>query len=77
MLAIGVEREVMLCILEEVKSEIKHNGICNNERALLFHQLGTIHGLFGNSHKQRIAWQEALELDPKSDMIRESLKSLE
>jgi len=73
----GVGPEIIFSILVEVETEIRNNGTCKNERALLFHQLGTIHGLRGDKSQQEIAWQQAHELDPSSEMIRESLKSLE
>jgi len=71
-----VDQETLLIVLEEVKSEIRFNGICAKEKAQLFHELGSIHGLLGNSAEQRGAWEEALKLDPDNYIVKLSLKKL-
>ena len=68
--------EAVFFSLQEVQREIKSNGTSKKERALLFHQLGSLHMLLGNRSSQWIAWLKAIALDPKSSMIKESLKSL-
>ena len=76
MVVANVGRETVLSVLQEVENEIRRDGICTKEKALLFHQLGSIHGLMGEKKQQEFAWQQALKLDPGSEMIRASLKSL-
>ena len=66
----------ILEVLQEVETEIRNDGICPQQKALLYHELGSIHGLMGDKNQQKGAWQKALELDPRSEMIMASLKSL-
>ncbi len=72
-----VSREVLLQVIVEIKGEIRCNGISRQEKAQLFHGLGSIYGLIGQKAEQKSAWQQAQELDPESEIIRASLKSLE
>jgi len=72
-----IPASILFTVLEEVESEIKLNGISLQEKAGLFHQLGSIYGLLGDEIKQKNAWQQAQNLAPNNEMIRASLKSLE
>lgn len=77
MLECGIAPETILLALEEVEKEIRNNGKCLKERAWLFHQLGSIHGLMGDLAQQKDAWEQALKLDPDNETLKASLKSLE
>jgi hypothetical protein len=72
---VGLEEAVVFA-LEEVQLEIKANGISRQEKAMLFHQLGSLHMLKGNKGRQIFSWLKAILLDPKNPMIKGSLKSL-
>ena len=72
----GLNEEILIIVLKEIEREIRYDGICPKEKAQLFHQLGAIHGLMGDPHQQKIAWEEAKRLDPNNQMITSSLKSL-
>ncbi len=71
-----VDPQQLLEVLEEVESEIRNNGIGSKEQAMLYHQLGSIHGLMGDSCQQQFAWRQAQKLDPENKIILSSLKSL-
>ena len=72
-----VGRGVILKSLQEVKTEIRDNGVCSCEQASLLHQLGSLYGLLGKTEKQKQAWQNAQTLDPNNQMILSSLESLQ
>jgi hypothetical protein len=71
-----LSEEILIIVLKEIESEIRYDGICPSEKALLFHQLGTVHGLMGDYSQQKIAWEEAKKLDPKNHIIILSLEGL-
>lgn len=74
-----VDGEMCLVLLEtmtEIEGEIRSNGHCTKEKAKLYHQLGSVHGLMGDKTQQEVAWQKAVELDPQSEIFRQSLVSL-
>ena len=71
-----IASEQLQIVLGEIQEEIRVNGTSPKEKALLFHQLGSVQGLLGNHQEQWAAWQQASELDPDSEMIRLSLQSL-
>jgi len=77
MLESGVEAEILIAVLHEIEEEIRVDGICYQKKAILYHQLGSIHSLMGDKEQQKVAWQQAQKLDPDNDFIRNSLKSLE
>ncbi|MCX6744364.1 MAG: hypothetical protein NTX82_02475 [Candidatus Parcubacteria bacterium] len=66
----------LLEVLEEVETEIRNNGTNKKEQAMLYHQLGSIYGLMGDSSQQTFAWRQAQQLDPENEIILSSLKSL-
>ena len=76
-LGIVIDPAVILETITEIEEEIRNNGICSVKKAMLYHQLGSVHGLMGDKRQQKNAWQKALELDPANEMVRDSLKSLE
>jgi hypothetical protein len=71
-----ISPEELLLILTEIREEISANGVNSEEKASLFHQLGSVHKLLGNQEEQKTAWQQALQLDPDNFIIKTSLKSL-
>jgi hypothetical protein len=71
-----VDRTVILGVLQEVENEIRQDGVCPKERALLYHQLGSLWGLMGDRNQQRAAWQMAVDLDPQSEIFWQSLAIL-
>ena len=71
-----IDQETLLIVLQEVETEIRLNGVNAKEKAQLFHELGSIHGLLGNDCEQQFAWQHALELDPDNIIVRKSLQNL-
>ncbi|MBD3360061.1 MAG: hypothetical protein GF365_05155 [Candidatus Buchananbacteria bacterium] len=71
-----ISPEELRLILTEIREEISANGESSQEKASLFHQLGSVYGLLGNQEKQKSAWQQALQLDPGNITIKTSLKSL-
>ena len=71
-----VAPEELRAILSEIQEDIRLNGVCPKEKALLLHQLGSVYGLLGNHQEQKNAWEQALQLDPHSRMIKLSLQSL-
>ncbi len=70
-----LDPEVVLEVLSEIETEIRNNGT-DYQKALLYHQLGSVYGLMGEENQQKIVWQKGLELDPDNKIIRRSLKSL-
>lgn len=76
MLEFGIEPELLITVLHEVEDEIRADGICHQKKAMLFHQLGTIHSLMGDKDQQKVAWQQAQKLDPDNVFIGNSIKSL-
>lgn len=75
-LRVIVGSEIIRLVLQEVKEEIKNNGVNRCEQVNLLHQLGSLYGLLDKTEKQKEAWQKALELDPDNQMILSSLESL-
>ncbi|MFC1598477.1 hypothetical protein ACFL2U_00485 [Patescibacteria group bacterium] len=71
-----IDQKTLLIVLEEVEQEIRVNGVNLKEKAQLFHELGSIHGVLGNTSEQQFAWQQALDLDPDNSIIRQSLQDL-
>ena len=72
----NIDPHKLLEVLEEVESEIRNNGTTKQEQAMLYHQLGSIYGLMGDSSQQNFAWRQAQRLDPNNEIILSSLKSL-
>ncbi|OGY41434.1 MAG: hypothetical protein A2Y82_00765 [Candidatus Buchananbacteria bacterium RBG_13_36_9] len=76
MLESGIKAETLLIILHDIEEEIRADGISQQKKALLFHQLGSVHSLMGDKDQQKFAWRQAEKLDPDNDFIRNSVKSL-
>jgi len=76
MLEFGIKAEILLIVLHEIEEEIRTDGISQQKKALLYHQLGSVHSLMGDKEQQKFAWEEAKRLDPNNQMIKSSLKSL-
>ncbi|MDD5340947.1 MAG: hypothetical protein PHC97_00755 [Patescibacteria group bacterium] len=66
---------VLLQVLTEIEQEIR-DGRCPKEKASLYHQMGAILGLMDAREQQEVAWQKAVELNPRSETFRQSLTSL-
>ena len=77
MLECGIEPGLLIVVLQEIEAEIRADGVCHEKKAMLFHELGSIHGLMGDEEQQKAAWQQAQKLDPDNKIINASLKSLE
>ena len=69
-------RQTLLIVRADILEEIRCNGISKEWEAMLYHQLGTVQGLLGHENQQKAAWQNALDLCPDNETIRQSLASL-
>ena len=70
-----VDGFILLATLAEIEEEIREKQ-SPKEKASLYHELGSIHGLMGDKRQQEVAWQKALELDPESVIFQLSLVRL-
>jgi len=77
MTEIPVKKGVLVEIITEVETQIRSNSLNKGEKAQLFHELGSLYGMIGDLSQQKFAWQQAAQLCPDNDIIRQSLESIE
>jgi hypothetical protein len=71
-----IDRVILVEVLIEIRQDLSRNGICQSDKAWLYHQMGTIYGQLGKNKLQKKSWEKAKELDPENAMIKASLESL-